>query len=137
MENKKILDKLNWYGCKTPRAGHVAHSQTITVSKSTCHGEVRYCIYFRYGSYKNIAKNIDPARLAIAVYKNRIFFKEDECGMKVSFTHGKRPKEENATGHIAFLERKIGNIDAFIGDYDLHYDEFYELYYIEREEIKA
>jgi hypothetical protein len=72
----------------------------------------------------------------IAIYKNRILFRTAPAGqgMKLSRGSEKSPnkyfkmKVDGSTQEIK---------DKFIGDYELKYDSFYELYYIEREDMRV
>ena len=65
-----------------------------------------------------------------AIYKNRIMFRAAKKGEGISFTSAssKCPNK--------YFKLKIDDTtkiikDKFIGDYELKYDSFYELYYIE------
>lgn len=86
-----------------------------------------FSIIFRNEVWKNFGNRIE-----FAVYKSRIMIRSADNERGILLTK----KSDNATqNHYA----KLSNLDKetmetfkqFIGDYELKYDSFYELYYIE------
>ena len=81
------------------------------------------CFAFRNGTDTKITST---GYVQICVHKNRCFFREADSsvGYKIS-----RPANSNSRyckmAHVSQLK-------DFAGDFDLKYDEFLELYYIER-----
>lgn len=74
----------------------------------------------------------------ICIHKNRIYFRESDSRQGYKMTKNHQNEDRSATP--ASRENrymKVTNLSetskAFIGDYELKYDDFLELYYIEKE----
>lgn len=68
----------------------------------------------------------------IAVYKNRIMFRKAKAGSGYHALVKANSPSQNAYFRIKETNETMA-LKRFIGDYDLKYDDFYELYYIEKE----
>ena len=82
------------------------------------------CFSIRNGVEQNITST---EYMQICVHKNRIFFREADrdMGYKVY---------KPSTGNNRYCKMTLLDVLAcFVGDYDLKYDDFLELYYIEKE----
>lgn len=88
----------------------------------------RYGITVRNEAIKALGDYVD-----VSVYKNRVFFKpcaEGE-GYKTSVSSKSGcPNRYFSIGRTAYTYE----LEDFIGDYELKYDRFYELYYVEKDE---
>ncbi len=115
MTKEEALGRFNWK-VKSTNVG-ACDDVSITVIKG---GAIS--IVFRNGK-----KELFDGAISYAVFKNRVMFRKDKRGYAISSNN----KSEN--GYV-----KIGKGDEemwdFIGDYELKYDEFYEIYYIEKVE---
>lgn len=88
----------------------------------------------KYGAvsftFRNDVWQFFGERVEFAIYKNRILFRNAAPGEGLAFSSGsiKCPNKYikiRITDNIQIIK------DKFIGDYELKYDSFYELYYIE------
>ena len=83
--------------------------------------------------FRNETREIIGERVQFAIMKNRLYLKSDEHGLKLY--DAKKTKRDN--GYIKISSPKhVPQFRAFIGDYQLRHDDFYDLYYIEREAEK-
>ena len=72
----------------------------------------------------------------IAVVKNRIFFKTGNADNGFLIGSG-NSKAENSkdNGYLRISQEEfVSRLESFVGSYELQYDKFYELFYIEKEE---
>lgn len=88
----------------------------------------RYGFTIRNEAIKALGTNVD-----IAIFRNRVLFrvcKESE-GYRLY-----RPKNAKCPNMYFTVSKNSvsAELEDFIGDYELKYDPFYELYYIEKEE---
>ena len=85
-------------------------------------------IIFRNGTRDHFGQ-----RVQLAVMKNRIYFRGNEDGFKLFNLNQKKPN-----GYLKLFEKTdiCKKVSEFLGDYALRFDEFYELYYIEKKDIK-
>lgn len=84
-------------------------------------------------TFRNDVWQFFGERIEFAVYKNRILFRTAEAGEGLSLFSG------SSTCSNKYIKIRVDENtqiikDKFIGDYELKYDSFYELYYIEKEE---
>lgn len=127
-----IAEHINWIESERHCRGGVRSKADISVTECKGAGKngIRYNITFRndtnelFGQYVNVA-----------VFKNRMFFKPssiEENGYKL-YEHAK--KKGNPFMQIVKKEstRCVGD---FLGHHELKYDDFLDLYYIEREVTK-
>lgn len=64
----------------------------------------------------------------IAIYKNRVLLRPGDQGLRL------QSRKDNPNRYIKVKETKETEaLKAFIGNYDIQFDEFYGLYYIEKE----
>ena len=116
------MSKFNWIGQNTKNYRKAQTDVSISIIRN---GDKANSISFvlRNDVWKNFGE-----RVAIAVYKNRVLFRTDENGAKVD-TRGIK----NCTNrYLKFrVDETTERLKAFVGDYELKYDDFYELYYIE------
>lgn len=114
MTKREAQERFNWK-VKTNNVG-LNDDVSITVVKD---GAISIVL-------RNGKKKLFDGAISYAVFKNRVMFRKDKRGYAISGNN----KSEN--GYV-----KIGKGDDelqdFIGDYELKYDDFYELFYIEKE----
>lgn len=118
---EEMLSNFNWKTKQSHRIGTSPCEVTITMTK-----DKRLNITFRNNSYEKIAQ--DGKYITFCFHKNRVFFKESDPrnGYKISSNQSERNRYVQAT--ITDEAEK-----AFIGDYEeIKYDDFLELYYIEK-----
>ena len=87
----------------------------------------RYSIIFKNKAYKWLE---DAERIQFAIYKNRIMWRKSEEGFSLQKKTRSRNTESRYLSVPYSSESK--DLNGFIGDYELEYDDFYELYYIEK-----
>lgn len=125
----EVTRKLDWIGAlgkKNPKANNDI-SIRHTISEN---GESHYTgITLRHECWKLIT---DTPYVEVAIFKNRVFFKESDAIRGLTLCSNKNTSE--TTRYIRFYNGHAPKFIAFEGDYELKYDEFYELYYIERKE---
>lgn len=131
MENdfkeKMLNEKFNWFGGNMNKKKNSNCDVSISrVIWDSAKKRYAYGFTFRNNIHDKLGNQIQ-----IAVYKNRVLFRP--CGpddMKISLN------PNNKTKHF-YCKLKEDDMTKvlldFIGDYDLKYDEFYEIYYIEKE----
>lgn len=127
--NNEVM-KLNWIGTKA-RGSHGGNDVTITTGLQGGHDERPYVNFiFRNGVSKLFS---DTDYVLFAKFKNRIFFKAGDSNNGITLS-----KNKNASEDTRYARIQRANINeqfaVYAGDYELKYDEFYELYYIERED---
>ena len=133
-EFKKQMDSnLTWLSATNTTS--VRHYSTKDVTISRCapksstskNKSIRYNFTMRNKTSLVLGEWVD-----IAIYKNRIFFKpstQQAGGLKM-YSHNGKSKTNPFLQVTEKDNTKI--LSEFIGDYDMRYDDFYELYYIER-----
>lgn len=82
-------------------------------------------------TFRNKKAELIGDRLEYAIFKNRVLFRYSENGMAL---HNIKNNSNNPDNCYAKFAKSIDDFRQFIGDYDLKYDDFYELYYIEKED---
>lgn len=120
-------DKFEWVNTRSRLAtignlGDVAISLIKVGKNDKAHDGIS--IVFRNGVEEKVGDNLE-----IAIYKNRVLFRQTDTPAMAML---KNRDTNNRYGRItggAIVQK----LKAFIGDYTLKHDEFYELYYIEKE----
>lgn len=79
-------------------------------------------------TFRNETDKLIGDRLEVAVYKNRVLFRCTPNGVVMQNKTGK-VVSKNVYARICCMEDEL---KPFIGDYELKYDDFYELYYVEK-----
>lgn len=120
---QEMLASMNW---KT-RATNLRTSNCksdVSISMARCkNSKPSMDVYFR----NNVSELIDngTGRIAVAFIEKRVYFKPDENGYKIS--------DSSSPDRKTVRLRTDDDFSAFIGDYELKYDSFLELYYVEVE----
>ena len=119
-------EKFNWISRGKTKNYHRAASDIsincITYNKTPLAG-----LSF---SFRNDVWQFFGDFVEIAVYKNRIMFRPTNNGHGIKLCKGST-KTPNRYFKVKVDENTQVIKDKFIGDYELKYDAFYELYYIE------
>lgn len=123
--NEKIMN-LNWIG--TNKHGHKA---TVDVSISISSSDAKRSFVgfiFRNESWKFFT---DTDFFVVAPYKNRLFFKAADKSNGIYLCKNNNTKTPTRYGRIQrdFINTSFAE---YVGDYELKHDDFYDLYYIER-----
>lgn len=122
-----VLPELQWHNKNRNGGSYVNEDVTVTItkaSKNSKEGRKRLGLSFR----NNLFKVFDSRYITFAILKNRIYFKAADRNMGYAIT------QKNTNGYVqaTLVGDDIKEFEQFIGDYSLKFDEFYELYYIER-----
>ena len=125
-----VEEKFEWFSKVSPSGQYKSVStQDVTIRECKAqktHPTGRFNITLRNGVDEKFGVCVD-----IAPYKNRIFFRastEGQGGYKI-YAHGNERKNPFIQVNVT---EKSKILKEFEGNYDLQYDEFYELYYIEK-----
>ena len=123
-------EKFSWFS-PAKKNGHTFSNEDISINMVTVDkksGKKGFSLIFRNKCYEKLGKFVE-----IAIYKNRIFFREtNDNGLTI---RGKKRSPENTHyASINYISEEVERLKDFIGDYELKHDEFYELYYIEKKE---
>lgn len=125
-------EKFTWFGNNTMSKNFSQKDISINLIKtgSLKNGKSTYgfSIIFRNKTWEKFSNRIE-----IATYKNRVLFRNSDNERGILLTK----KADNTTqNHYAKLtnidEKTMELFKTFIGDYEMKYDSFYELYYIEK-----
>ena len=132
---KKIETKFDWFSASNDKRygnRHLSY-QDITINRCTPKTPEAKNKGIRYNlTCRNKVPEILGEWVDIAIYKNRVFFRpstQQDGGYKM-YSHNSTTKT-NPFLQILETENTKGLME-FVGDYDLKYDELYELYYIEK-----
>mgnify|MGYP003297646411 CR=1 FL=1 len=117
------ITNLNWIG-RTCNHGAKA-DVSVTIANQS---ESRRCVNVTFrNSVNELVTQTDY--MVVAPFKNRLFFKSatDVNGLLLC-------KNANSPNRYIRINREsdVESLTKFAGNYDLKYDEFYELYYIEK-----
>lgn len=119
-----MLKELNWIGKATK------HKSDADVSITLGHrsnGKEIVSIIVRNEMFNLLSTT---EYVLVAVLKNRIFFKEADQAEGILMYANANTK---ASRYMKFERPEMVEMfKPFLGDYSLRYDEFYELYYIEK-----
>lgn len=121
-------EKFNWIS-KSGKSYHRAKSD-ISINCITYDKKPYAGISF---TFRNDVWQFFGERIEFAIYKNRIMFRKANSGEGMAMFSGS-DKSPNKYMKIRITEDTQVIKDKFIGDYELKYDNFYELYYVETEE---
>lgn len=134
MEQKTIKqmqdEKFNWVGRQSATKRFSANDVSLNLIKvgggkdgKSYYG---YSLTFRNDTWINFGNSIE-----IAAYKNRILFRKSSDGLKLASKKGSKTNNHYCKINTCDDET-MKALKEFIGDYELKYDQFYELYYIEK-----
>lgn len=129
-------EKFNWLGNNTASKNFSQKDISINLIKtgSLKSGETTYgfSIIFRNKVWEKFSNRIE-----VATYKNRVMFRSTNNERGILLTKKQDNIANNRYAKLTNLDDKTMEIwKQFIGDYELKYDSFYELYYIESDSIK-
>lgn len=126
---EEILDKMNWLQKEKQRtvggADISISVQTKNRGNAKDGGKV-VCVTFRNGCHDLIT---DTEYIQLGVYKNRVFIRQ------VDSADGYKLSKPGGTARNRYV--KMPGVDVlkdFIGDYELKYDNFLDMYYVEKEQ---
>lgn len=123
-----IMSKMNWM---KKEKGRYLCDKDITISlqlkargKTEDKGKV-ICFAFRNDCWELVTEN---EYIQVGTYKNRLFIRQadKDTGYKIS-------KNNNTCNNRYCKMPNVESLKDFIGDYDLKYDDFLEMYYVEKE----
>lgn len=121
-------DKFEWVNPRQKK-GFTGEQRDVSISLITIgtkeKGHDGISIIFRNKIEERVGTNLE-----LAVYKNRVFFRQTDVPAMNMLSNRETPNRYGKIGTGAIVQ----TLKNFIGDYDLKYDTFYELFYIEREE---
>jgi len=128
-------EKFTWLGSTQPQKNFSSKDVSInlinlgsrTKSADATYG---FSIIFRNNVWEKFGQRVE-----LAPFKNRIMFRTSDRGIYMS----KKSDNKSANRYAKYApmnEIEMKTLKDFIGDYELKYDSFYELYYIENENIK-
>lgn len=118
-------EKFDWIS-KNGKNYHVAKSD-ISINSITYNHTPNAGLSF---TFRNDVWQLFGESVEFAIYKNRIMFRTAKKGSGICFTVASS-KCPNKYFKLKVDETTKIIRDKFIGDYELKYDSFYELYYIE------
>lgn len=126
----QIIASMNWDYRKTNRGRRAGNDADITIAltNSNTDGIKRKHISITFRNDVEQLITSDGDRIVTAISKNRVYFKADERGYKLS-RHKRDSSNKTIQTKILFQEEYLN----FIGDYSLKYDDFLEMYYVEKE----
>ncbi len=122
-QNKRIasigdmFNGLDWSG--PGRVTHNGEGADITINRIA----KGYSITIRRSNF--------PKRVVIAVKDNVVFFKKDDNGWTVS-CHTEARKGKN--GYIQIAKKTMPELENFVGNYNLHYFQPLDTWYMEKKE---
>lgn len=129
---EEFLSQMKWSTKHRASGDNDNHSDvSVTlVRKSADSGYTHVNFTFRNGIEK-IITNEETEYIQFCAHKNRIFFRpaESTIGYKLYKANSQTTSKNRYTKVPMFECAK-----AFVGDYELKYDDFLELYYIEKEQ---
>ena len=128
MKTAKVLPELDWQKKFSGRGIKSDANVSISLTNQTKGGKCqkRICFIFR----EKMWEAFDTRYLMFAVLKNRIYFKGSEDKYE-----GYAITTKGHNGYIVATphdKEELGVYEGFVGDYSLKFDEYYELYYIEK-----
>lgn len=138
---KEEQERFNWFG-KEIHKGYVKSDKDVTINTvyKTRADKLENKNPYISMSFRNGVRHLfaDNEYALVAVVKNRIFFKESDAehGLLVrqQKTQAKNAKSYD-NGYLRIGDSNaVESIIPFVGSYDLKWDKFYELYYVEKEE---
>ena len=127
MKSANVLPELQWFDKKRKLGdvGSNAVSITITTSsKNSKSDRRRLSFIFR----DKIFEDFNSRYITFAIMKNRIYFK----GVEPKEGYAVTVKGLNGYTQCTITLDELEQFEPFVGDYSLKYDDFYELYYVEK-----
>ena len=125
----EFLSNMKWSVKLRGASKNAGTDISINLSKKSTTGEFTHLNFtFRNGIEKIILSDVENESLQFCVHKNRIYFRGADASVGY--------KLYKATAQCSNRYTKIpifDNAKYFVGDYELKYDDFLELYYIEKE----
>lgn len=126
----KVLPELQWFDKKRKLGEVSSNAVSITVTAAGKKSKVdrrRLSFVFR----DKLFENFNSRYITFAIMKNRIYFK----GVKAKEGYAIIVKGLNGYCQATITLDELKDFELFIGDYSsLKYDDFYELYYVEKED---
>lgn len=124
MTKLEAQERFNWLGKQRNRNNCNADISISLHKRANGQKHDAIGLTFRNGCGEKFGSTIQ-----VAVYKNRVMFRTAEDGICMQ-----RNKAVQSNNIYARFSDVNGELKNFIGDYELKYDDFYELYYIEKED---
>ena len=126
---EEFLSSMNWVSKSKARGsvGDFDVSLTFGKKKSTDKEPKLLCMTLRNEAEKLFAD--DNEYIQICIHKNRMFFRQADSKTGYKLYDNKTVHSKNR--YVKFPLHDV--MKAFVGDYDMKYDDFLELYYIEKE----
>jgi len=124
-KNQVMAEKLKWLSTGTRASRSKADVSIKVYARNNNNKSDRYGLIIRNGLSELFGQYID-----LAPYKTRLYIKpssHDAGGYKLV-------SSQKVTNPFAYVTKNSATevIDEFLGDFDLKYDDFFDLYYIER-----
>ena len=124
LTKEQVLSQFNWITNKSGTGNSCSDADlSLTITVENNRNKQRYNFSIR----NSFADAFANKRVQFAIYKNRLMFRFAEQGYKVT----KRDKKVNAYMCLTATEENEA-LKAFAGEHSLKYDEFLEVYYIEK-----
>ena len=127
IQGKVKNERLNWMGKNHKTKRKSVSDVSISEGNVTARGYVRYTVTFRNSIHELFGNYVD-----FAAYKDRLFIApplETGCGYKLHTGD----KNKNPFCQITKSEDTCA-LSEFIGDFEVEYDDFLDLYYITKGE---
>jgi len=122
-QRQALINSFNWQTRQKGTCWKCEKDVSIAVNKCGAdHHKPSFDITFRNGVAELITEG--QGRISVAFLENRIYFKPDENGYKVS--DSKNP--DRKTSRLKLAE----DHSDFIGSYDLQFDSYIKLYFVEK-----
>jgi len=129
MKSANVLPELEWFN-KKRRLGELGSGavsiRVASPSRTSKADHRRLSFIFRDKLYENFKSKY----ITFAIMKNRIYFKSVEAVEGYAIT----VKGLSGYTQCTVTPNELKQFESFIGEYSLKYDDFYELYYVERGE---
>lgn len=128
---EEFLSQMSWSTKHRATGDNDNHSDiSVTFTRKTVNSEYTHVNFTFRNSIEKIITGDETEYIQFCAHKNRIFFRpaEAKVGYKLYKANSK------STSNNRYVKVPIFECaKAFVGDFDLKYDEFLELYYIEKE----
>lgn len=135
MSKKEAQEKFVWFNKQSVSRSKCQSKADISISKRNgCtkkDGSISHKIAFIFRN-KTFEKITKTGYIEFAIYKNRIMFREgdEQTGLKGNVD---KSTSGSSVEIVLGLNETTQELDDFVMlDYDLEYDGFYEVYYVER-----
>lgn len=118
-------EKFTWIGANAKNYHRSNDDVSIGVIKNGRDPQGAISFTFRNGCWNNFGKRVE-----IAIYKNRVMFRTSEKGASLNT----RSINNSVNRYMKLkVDESTEALKDFRGDYELKYDAFYELFYVEKE----